>query len=175
MIVAVGSENPVKIAAAKAVVGRIWLLVEVHSMPVSNSVSAMPMDDDECIAGAHGRAKEALTALDADLGLGLEGGVQLYRNQLFLTGWAAAIDRAGRMGIGSAARLLLPPVIQAAVLDGHELGPIMDEQTGRRNTNHAEGAIGILTGGLMTRQRSFEAAIAYALAPWMQPQWYPLE
>ena len=175
MIVAVGSENPVKIAAAKSVVGRIWPSAQVLSASVTGGVRAMPMDDDECITGARGRASAALTILDADLGLGLEGGVHWYQNQLYLTGWVVAIDRSRRTGIGSAARLPLPPAIQATVLEGNELGPIMDGLTGRQNTNHAEGAIGILTGGVMTRQRSFEAAIAYALAPWIKSEWYPVE
>jgi non-canonical (house-cleaning) NTP pyrophosphatase len=53
------------------------------------------------------------------------------------------------------------------------LGPLMDEITGRQDTNRAEGAIGILTQRVMTRQQSFETAVAYALAPWLNPELYP--
>jgi inosine/xanthosine triphosphatase len=131
------------------------------------------MDDTECIAGARGRARTALSMTDGDLGLGLEGGVQSINGQLFLTGWVVIVDRRGRESMASAARVPLPPAVSQAVQSGRELGPVMDELTGREKTNHAEGAIGILTHQLMTRQRSFEAGIAYALAPWLNPEWYP--
>jgi inosine/xanthosine triphosphatase len=173
MKVAVGSENPVKIAAVRQVITQIWPAAEVHGVGASSGVRAMPMDDTECIAGARGRARAALSMTDGDLGLGLEGGVQSINGQLYLTGWVVIVDRRGRESIASAARVPLPPAVRQAVQGGRELGPVMDELTGREKTNHAEGAIGILTHRLMTRQRSFEAGIAYALAPWLNPEWYP--
>ncbi|MCK4832695.1 MAG: inosine/xanthosine triphosphatase [Anaerolineales bacterium] len=173
MIIAVGSENPVKLAAVRTTIARIWPAAEVRGIAVPSGVSAMPMNDAECIAGARGRARAAVAALDANMGLGLEGGVQPADGQLFLTGWVVAVDRSGREGVGSAARLPLPPAVGAAVLAGRELGPLMDELTGRELTNHAEGAIGILTHQLMTRQLSFEAGVAYALVPWLNPELYP--
>jgi inosine/xanthosine triphosphatase len=133
----------------------------------------MPMDDAECIAGARGRAQVALTATDADLALGLEGGVHQIGDRLYLTGWVVAADRYGRESLASGARVPLPPSVSKALLAGDELGPVMDRLTGREKTNHAEGAIGILTHRLMTRQRGFEVGITYALVPWLNPEWYP--
>ncbi len=172
MKVAVGTQNPVKIAAVRAIVARTWPTAEVQGVAVDSGVSAMPLSDDECIAGAHSRAASAMATLDADLGLGLEGGVHPINGQLYLTGWVVAVDRHGRQGIGSSVRMPLPPAVSAAVSAGEELGPLMDELTGREQTNHEEGAIGILTCMLMTRQRSFEAGVAYALVPWLNPKWY---
>ncbi len=172
MKIAVGSENPVKIAAAQAVVERIWPAAVIQGVAVPNRVGEMPMNDDACITGARVRAQAARVLLDADLGLGLEGGVHSINNQLFLTGWVAVVDRAGKESIGSAARVLLPPAVAAAVRAGNELGPVMDVLTGRQRTNRAEGAIGILTRQLVTRQQSFETGVAYALAPWLTPEWY---
>ncbi len=171
--IAVGSENPVKIAAARSVIARIWPAAEVLGTASSSGVSAMPMDDNECIAGARGRANAALSTTSSDLALGLEGGVHQIGELLYLTGWVVAVDRHGRESLASAARVPLPPSVSLAVLAGEELGPVMDRLTGREKTNHAEGAIGILTRQLMTRQRSFEAGIAYALTPWLNPEWYP--
>jgi non-canonical (house-cleaning) NTP pyrophosphatase len=48
----------------------------------------------------------------------------------------------------------------------------MDELTGRDMTKEAEGAIGILTQKLVTRQESFEAGVIYALTPWLNPELY---
>lgn len=172
MLIAVGSENPVKIAAVRAVTLRVWPQAEVQGVAVPSGISPMPQNDAECIAGARGRARAALQALDAHLALGLEGGVQALEGEILLTGWVAALDLHGREGLGSGARLLLPSVVTRRLRAGRELGPLMDELTGRERTNHAEGAIGILTCNLMTRQRSFEAGVAYALAPWLNPVWY---
>ena len=172
MLIAVGSENPVKIAAVRAVTLRVWPQAGVQGVAVSSGVRLMPQNDVECITGARARARAALQALDAHLALGLEGGIQELEGDLLLTGWVAAVDRQGRRGLGSAARLLLPSIVTQQLKSGRELGPVMDQLTGREHTNHAEGAIGILTGKLMTRQRSFEAGVAYALAPWLSPNWY---
>lgn len=172
MKIAVGSNNPVKVGAVEAIIARVWPMADVDSVPVPSGVSPMPMDDDECIRGALARAVASRNAVDADLGVGLEGGVHATDHHLFLTGWVAIVDRNGRKSVASASRLPLPEPIATAVRAGRELGPLMDEITGRQETRQAEGAIGILTQGLMTRQASFEAAVAYALAPWLRPELY---
>jgi inosine/xanthosine triphosphatase len=41
----------------------------------------------------------------------------------------------------------------------------MDAVSGRENVKHGEGAVGILTAGLVTRQQAYEVIVAYALAP----------
>lgn len=174
MMIAIGSNNPVKITAVCTIVKQVWPAAQVQGVKVPSGVSSMPMDDKECIAGARGRAAAALQAMEAELALGLEGGVHPINGQLFLTGWVAAIDQDGQESVACAARLPLPLTVSQAVLSGQELGPLMDQLTGRQQTNHAEGAIGILTQGLMTRQQAFEMGVAFALAPWISPEWYAL-
>ncbi len=170
--IAVGSSNPVKIKAVSRVTARVWPEAEVVGVQVASGVRAMPMSEAECVTGAQERARAARDLLDADLGLGLEGGVQEADGHLYLTGWVAVVDRHGRESVASGARIPLPPQVAAAVQAGQELGPLMDRLTGRTKTNHAEGAVGILTRGLVTRQHSFEVGVAYALAPWLNPEWY---
>ncbi len=46
--------------------------------------------------------------------------------------------------------------------EGIELGLAIDELPGQRETKRAAGAVGILTTGLMGRQRTYEALITYA-------------
>jgi len=172
MKIAVGSTNPIKIAAVRAVTTKVWPTAEVQGISVPSRVRAMPMSDDECITGARNRATAAQRALDADLGLGLEGGAHQIDDRLFLIGWVVAIDNSGQESIACAARMPLPPAVSQAILAGRELGPVMDELTGRPGVSQAEGAIGILTQGLMTRQQAFEMGVTYALAPWISPEWY---
>jgi inosine/xanthosine triphosphatase len=172
MRIAVGSRNPVKIDAVRATVGRIWPLAQVEAVEVGSGVRAMPMDDDECIRGALARANGARGAMNADLSVGLEGGVHPTEYGLFLIGWVAIVDRNGRESLASSTRIPLPEGVAEMVRAGRELGPLMDEITGRHATKQAEGAVGILTQGLVTRQGSFEAAVAYALVPWLSPELY---
>jgi inosine/xanthosine triphosphatase len=172
MKIAVGSSNPVNIDAVRAIVGRVWPQAQVEGIAVASGVSAMPMNDDECIRGALARAASARAAIDADLSAGLEGGVHPTGYGLFLIGWVAIVDRNGRKSLASATRIPLPEELARMVRAGRELGPLMDEITGRHATKQAEGAVGILTKCLVTRQESFEAAVAYALAPWLNPELY---
>jgi non-canonical (house-cleaning) NTP pyrophosphatase len=58
------------------------------------------------------------------------------------------------------------------IRDGVELGVAMDRLVGARDTKRGRGAVGILTGGLVDRQRAYEVLVAYALAPFMTSELY---
>jgi len=53
-----------------------------------------------------------------------------------------------------------------------ELGVAMDRLVGATNTKHGRGAVGILTAGLVDRQRAYEVLIAYALGPFVAAEHY---
>jgi inosine/xanthosine triphosphatase len=172
MKVAVGSTNPVKVTAVRTVVERIWPDADIVSVSVPSGVSAMPMSDEESLAGARNRALAARIQMDAHMGLGLEGGVHQDSFGLVLHGWVVAVDGNGREGIGGGARLPLPDHIARRVLAGEELGPIMDELLNDTNVKQKGGAVGALTAGLVMRQETFAIAVAYALAPFVTPDLY---
>jgi non-canonical (house-cleaning) NTP pyrophosphatase len=73
--VVVGSTNPVKIAAVMAVLGRSGSEARVRGIAVPSGVRDQPEGDPETIRGATQRARAALEVSDADLGVGIEGGV----------------------------------------------------------------------------------------------------
>ena len=108
----------------------------------------------------------------ADLAFGLEGGVTELPEGLMLVGWVAAIDKHGTVGLGSSARIPLPGFIAEQIRNGAELGPVMDKVVNETNTKHRGGASGILSGGLTKRSESFSTAVAYALSPFVVPQFY---
>ena len=64
--VAVGSTNPVKIAAVAAVLARCGWTASVVGVAVASGVRDQPFGDAETIRGATQRARAALTAGDAD-------------------------------------------------------------------------------------------------------------
>ena len=172
MRIAVGSTNPVKVAAVHDMALRHWPEAEVVPLAVETGVSEMPMSDAESLAGARNRARAARAAANADLGVGLEGGVNPEEIGLVLHGWVVVVDGNGRTGIGGAGRLPLPEAIAKRVLAGEELGPVMDDILGQTDVRKKGGAVGALTAGLVMRQDAFALGVAYALAPFVAAQLY---
>jgi inosine/xanthosine triphosphatase len=170
--VAIGSTNAAKGRAVRRALGRVWPEAEYREVEVDSGVGAMPLSDGEGARGARTRAERAREALDADLGVGLEGSVADTPEGMFLTGWAAVVDREGRVGLASGARLPLPPAIAAEVRAGAELGPIIDRYAGEADTRHRQGAAGYLTRGLLPRDEQFGIAVLCALAPFLHPALY---
>jgi non-canonical (house-cleaning) NTP pyrophosphatase len=118
------------------------------------------------------RARKALIASGADIGFGLEGGVALDGEHVWLLSWVAAIDQAGREGYGSGLRMLLPPAFAAGLRAGEELGVLVDRLFGVTDSKTASGAIGLLTDGFVSRTDAFADLVAMSLAPWIHPDHY---
>jgi inosine/xanthosine triphosphatase len=164
--VAVGSLNPVKLGASRAVIERLASGAEVVGLAAASGVPDQPWGDDETIRGALARARAARLATDADLGIGIEGGVVANDDGSVRTcAWAAIVTRDGREGVGGSLVMTLPADVAKLVRGGMELGHAMDAVTGSRNVKQGLGAVGILTRGLVSRQQAYESLIAYAFAP----------
>jgi len=171
--IAVGSTNPVKLAAVRAVLGALAPSATIESVAVASTVPDQPFGDDETIRGAVARASAARVALSADLGVGLEGGVVEEGDGSMRTcAWAAIVDAHGRSGVGGSLAMTLPPDVASMIRDGVELGVAMDRLVGAHNTKHGRGAVGILTAGIVDRQRAYEVLVAYALAPFIAAEHY---
>jgi len=170
--IVVGSTNPVKIAAVRAVIERVGSRAEVAGVGVASGVSDQPVGDGETIRGATQRARAVLAASDADFGVGLEGGIVEDDGIMRTCAWAAVVARDGRVGTGGSLAMPLPSRVAALVREGVELGHAMDRVTGSHDTKRGAGAVGILTAGLVDRQRAYEALVAYALAPFLTPELY---
>lgn len=172
--VAVGSLNPAKITAVHEVITEVWPGASVRGVEVPSGVSAMPMSNEETLRGARNRAQAAQQELGADLGIGLEGGACEEASELLLMAWVAVVDGHGRMGIASSARIPLPPAIARRVRAGEELGALLDRLLHTRGINQREGMMGILSGGLVPRGAALSTAVAFALAPFIVPQFYEI-
>jgi non-canonical (house-cleaning) NTP pyrophosphatase len=61
----------------------------------------------------------------------------------------------------------LPPAIVALLERGMELGHAMDALVQTSNIKQGRGAVGVLTGNLLTRQQAYEPLVTYALARWI--------
>ncbi|MBA2873850.1 DUF84 family protein [Thermaerobacillus caldiproteolyticus] len=151
--IAIGTTNPAKVAAVKAVFSHECYVFMPIS--VSSDVASQPFSDEETRLGAINRAKNALAKEQADIGIGLEGGVTETKDGLWLCNWGALVDRNGAVISAGGARIPLPSEVAAEVMSGRELGDVMDEYTGKRNIRQKEGAIGIFTNGYVDRTDMF--------------------
>lgn len=170
-LIGVGSMNPVKLAASRSVLARVASSARVEPVKVQSTVRDQPLGDHETIQGALARARGAREATGAELGIGLEGGVVEEDGSMRTCAWAAVVDATGREGVGGSLAMPLPHAVARLIRDeGLELGEAMDRLTGEYNVKHRQGAVGILTAGLVNRQAAYEVILAYALARFLAPE-----
>ena len=169
---AVGSKNPIKIKAVENVFKKVFGDVEVQHIEVDSGVSHTPSSWEEIAQGAINRAKTALQEISADYGVGLEGGYEKTKFGVFVTGAVAIVDKNGKFGISKGNGILLPKKVVEKLEQGQELGNIMDELQGVKNTKQMWGAVGFFTKNYSNRQESFEFAVLYALARFLRKELY---
>jgi len=179
--VAVGSTNPVKVAATRAVLDELGGSLRsvpademtVESVPVGSGVSEQPRGREETLAGAENRARNALDTIaddtaDTDYGVGIEGGVADLETGpgLWLVMWAAVTD-GERIERGSGPSLRLPDPVAERVRDGEELGPVLDDRLDTEGLKKDAGAAGVFTGGAIDRESALVHAVAGAFGPFV--------
>ena len=176
MRVLVGSANPVKIAAVRDVFESYFNGAEVEGIETPSGVPAQPIGEDT-FTGAQNRAG-ALIALNderelgAEFCVGLEGGIAQYHSRWFAFGAICIADAASRLGFGVSPLFELPPGVVDDLLGGSELGHVMDRLAGEHNTKQRGGAVGILTGGRITRRELYAQGVAMALIPFLNEEMY---
>lgn len=167
--VVVASGNPVKIAAARAGCARVLgpeARLEMVAAEVPSGVAAQPMTDEETRRGARQRATAAREQVpEADVWLGLEGGIADDGETLWAFAWIAARWRGGH-GEARTAAFALPREVAELVRQGIELGEADDRVFGRSNSKQQGGAVGILTGGRLDRAGLYEPAVVLAFIPY---------
>jgi len=173
MHVVVGSTNPVKVAAAEAVLRRIYgEPVTVSPLAVASGVSSQPWGDAETRQGALNRAGAVMQQARPALAIGFEGGLLEVGGEVYTSGWCAVLREDGVIGLAGGENMVLPPAVVARLRDGEELGVAMDAVTGEHNTKQHGGAIGAFTGGHLSRQTAYEHLLILALARFLSPEYY---
>ncbi|WP_042146457.1 DUF84 family protein [Paucisalibacillus sp. EB02] len=162
MKIIVGSKNPTKVNAVQGV----FTQDIVVGLDVDSLVSPQPFSDQETMQGAINRAKQCAESEAGVVGLGLEGGVMYVGDGLFLCNWGALITPMGETYTASGARILLPKEIEVKLTNGVELGVIMDDYAKKSGVSKKEGAIGIFTKDLLTRQEMFTQVVTLLKGQW---------
>jgi len=183
LIVAVGSTRRPKLDAVRdaleMLVARFHDAVQfdIVAVDVPSGVRHTPLSSEETMAGARQRA-EALALIARERNepwkylLGLEGGLAVVHEQgrcwTFLENWAYVTDGSGRGAFGQSGAVQLPEVVMRRVIDGGvELADAIDEYAGGHGIRDAEGAWGVLTGGIITRRDAVRVSVVSAFASFL--------
>ncbi|PEA74798.1 inosine/xanthosine triphosphatase [Bacillus wiedmannii] len=151
MKVVVGSKNKTKVGAVE----KVWKDVTITSLSVPSGVANQPFTDEETMQGAVNRAKRALQEGEAQIGIGLEGGVMKTEHGLFMCNWGALATSTGKTFVAGGARIKLPDDFLAPLEAGKELSEVMEEFVQRKDIRSHEGAIGIFTDDYVDRTELF--------------------
>lgn len=149
--IAIGSVNQTKVNAIKSV----FPTDDIQSIAAPSSVLSQPISNEMTRTGAINRALYSLEKLAVDYSIGLEGGVMLMGEQLYLCNWGALITATGEIFTASGGLIPLPKSFKEPILQGEELSIIMERYTDRQQIGSTKGAIGIFTNGLMRREQLY--------------------
>jgi inosine/xanthosine triphosphatase len=144
--------------------------IATSTVAVDSGVPEQPVGDDQTLLGARNRALGARTIMpDADLWVGLEGGVAEREGVLECFAWSVVLgtDDAGGLvrGESRTATFVLPVEIASLVRAGVELGDATDRVFGATDTKRSTGTVGPLTGGVIDRVAFYAHATVLALVP----------
>jgi inosine/xanthosine triphosphatase len=171
----VGSTNPVKIEAVQKGFTAVFPgeLFAIEGMSVSSGVSDQPRSNTETQTGAIQRMNNVRRAHpEADYWVGLEGGIEDIDGDMQAFAWIVVGGKDGLIGKGKTGTFFLPGQIASLVREGKELGEADDIVFGRQNSKQSEGAVGLLTNGLINRATYYSLAVILALIPHKNTQLY---
>ena len=176
MKILVGSKNPVKIEAVKEAFSKYFEEPEIIGISADSKVSAQPVNG-ETFEGAKNRAMElkqinSKNNIGAEYFVGIEGGIAEFFDKWFALGLMCIIDEEGKTGFGTSPLFELPSSVTKELLNGTELGEVMDKLTGDHNTKQKSGAIGYFTNGVMDRKSLYVPGLITALIPFLHKDFF---
>ena len=180
MHIFVGSQNPVKINAVTIAASETWPTAIVEGFDVPSGIDEQPIGDKMTRQGALNRAHAALhdgaAHFDLEkgavaLGVGLEGGVMEFGDEMWSTVWVAVVDTQGVTAEANGARFKVPEVVAEKIRAGEEMGPLVSKITGESDVRKKQGFIGVLTDGFVDRTEEYSGIAKMALGVWYGRNW----
>jgi inosine/xanthosine triphosphatase len=186
--VAIGSLRPPKVEAVRAVMNKVMGFlgyqpdaISYIARGVESGVSHTPLSVQEIRRGACTRAMEARRLVEAESGavdfaIGLEGGLFILSTEaqehIHLQTWAY-VHHEDKGYYGSSMSMPVPMALAREVLENKkELGEVIDHFAGRKDVRSQDGAFGVFSLGLLSRQQALELALIGALAPFYHKKLY---
>lgn len=147
----IGSTNHAKVQATKDVVAIHFPTATVTSVETNSGVSNQPYSDEETRLGAINRALRVNALQENTIGIGLEGGVRISEEKMYICNWGALTLSSGERFVAGGAQIPLPEDIAQEIRKGNELGLVIDSYFSARGLRQKEGAMGMFTAGAVTR------------------------
>ena len=97
--------------------------------------------------------------------------MKLY-SKWFCFGGMCIIDNKGQLGFGTSPYFELPDKVIKELLNGVELGEVIDKIMGDHNPKQKGGAIAFFTIGIVKRKDFYVAGLTVALVPFMNEKLY---
>jgi len=174
LTIVVGSQNPVKINAAKSAIATVFPNSEItcQGIHAPSLVADQPMTEQETRIGAINRVEyckkqmQKQSQKQADFYIAIEGGVDCFEYGTATFAYVV-IAHKNNQSIGRSANLPLPNVVYQSLLQGEELGDVMDELFNTDNIKQKGGAMALLTNNHVSREDVYTQALILALAPFM--------
>lgn len=173
--IVVASTNPVKINTAEIGFAKMFPedLFKIEGVSAPSGVPDQPMSEEETLEGAINRANNvSKLAPNADYWVGIEGGLEERNGGMEAFAWIVVKSKTGKIGKGRTGAFFLPKKIVQLIKQGKELGEADDIVFEMKNSKQANGAVGILTGDVLTRTSFYEPAVILALIPFKNPKLY---
>lgn len=162
MDIAVGSQNPVKVAAVRSVMEKIYGDVRITAVDVPSGVPPQPFGD-ETHRGSENRARAALGG--HDMAVGIEAGVFEMLDGLYDIQHCTIISKDGRVTYGHGSGFRYPDSIANLVRKGLTVGEAVKQVYGDTEIGKKQGAIGLLSKGLLDRKSLTEQSVTAAMIP----------
>lgn len=173
--IAVGSANPVKVAAVGGEVGKLLKLKpNVRAFDVKSGVPEQPRGA-QTLKGARNRARRAREAWpECDYAVGVEAGlIRFPEESTHLEAQACVVvDRNGWETHGWGPAFRYPPFVTERALRGEMVSDVLGPVANDPRIGSTTGAIGFLTDGRYDRTALTQAAVLMAFVPRFQRDLY---
>jgi len=176
--ICVGSSNPVKINAVSSTFNDVLralgmekdILVEGHD--VASGVPNQPIGLGVIYNGAKNRANAVMEIGRYDYYVGLEAGIYHLGDQFIDLQFCVIIDNEGWSTVGHGGGFTYPKDVIRDVMAGEEVGEIFARMSGNGDIKKQEGAIGMLSRGILNRTEFSKQSVLMALIPRISPSFY---
>lgn len=169
MNIVVGSQNNVKIAAAKQAFTTLYpgQAITVASVNTDSGVRDQPLSTEETMQGAINRARASQNS-DADFAVGIEGGIQFItidgQERGIEASWACVLNcKTGQYSLAASPAYSVLSNVLTHIRTGEDLSSAMQLEYDLPDIGKGAGYMGWLTNNHIDRQSGSFQAVFLAL------------
>lgn len=179
MIIRIASTRVPKVNGVKKAVEKLMnrfhvpgMEVQFETMQGESGVSEMPLSLEETLTGARQRAESVFEREKTDISVGVEGGLYLIADKVFLQSWTCIFDGKDFHYGGSGSLEIPQSLARDVFVNGQMLGDAIDAFSRQVDVRSNQGTFGVLTNDLVTREDSFELSAVNAFIPYFNKKMY---